>query len=532
MTWLNRINPTPAFPAHTGPYKVGSIDVEIPTSELDNPSTEAANDLPTVAFRVFYPAKQESNERGVKWISSPQREYISAYARFLGANSAFAGLFSLLPQLLYYISMPVHQNADLLEPPMKSNRWPVMVFSHGLGGSRNAYSHICGSLASHGVVVVAPDHRDGSSPLSIHNTPNEKEKLKRVEYRKIAHKPSPDVYEARDDQLRIRLTELGFIYDALLKIDEGRTVQNVALEQTQKGGKDLLGMFSNLLGVHEPGTITFAGHSFGACTMIQFVKSVYYRPEKSIAAYKPLYTPSSDSDIVRQITPANPIVLLDLWTLPVQSPDTAWLRSKPMPAYESPDGGKNLLSILSEGFYKWTSNFNEVNRILAKPMVSNSKYVNQPGPHIFYPISSAHLSQSDFGVLFPWITTKIFGAKEPERVLRLNTRAILQVMRNRGLRVANTSAQDLELSEDRVKDTGLAQDMTILNTTKDSVRDWVNLSGDIVGETDHADIDRAEGDSLVDTPMANGESGRVGSGPGEAMIEGEALGQVVESSQR
>lgn len=94
MTWLNRINPTPAFPAHTGPYKVGSIDVEIPTSELDNPSTEATKDLPTVAFRVFYPAKQESNERGVRWIPSPQREYISAYAKFLGANSAFAGVFS------------------------------------------------------------------------------------------------------------------------------------------------------------------------------------------------------------------------------------------------------------------------------------------------------------------------------------------------------------------------------------------------------------------------------------------------------
>jgi hypothetical protein len=95
MTWLNRMNPTPAFPSHTGPYKVGSVDIEIPTSELDNPSTQPIpGDLPTVSFRVFYPAKQESNERSVRWIPSPQREYISAYARFLGANSAFAGVFS------------------------------------------------------------------------------------------------------------------------------------------------------------------------------------------------------------------------------------------------------------------------------------------------------------------------------------------------------------------------------------------------------------------------------------------------------
>jgi platelet-activating factor acetylhydrolase len=95
MSWLNRINPTPAFPTHTGPYKVGSVDVEIPTSELENPSTSSPpGERPTVAFRVFYPAKQESNERGVRWIPSPQREYISAYAKFLGANSAFASLSS------------------------------------------------------------------------------------------------------------------------------------------------------------------------------------------------------------------------------------------------------------------------------------------------------------------------------------------------------------------------------------------------------------------------------------------------------
>jgi platelet-activating factor acetylhydrolase len=95
MTFLNRLNPTPTFPAHTGPYKVGSVDVEIPRSDLDSPSADARHaDLPTVAFRVFYPCRQDSNEKAVRWIPSPQREYIGAYAKFLGANSAFAGVFS------------------------------------------------------------------------------------------------------------------------------------------------------------------------------------------------------------------------------------------------------------------------------------------------------------------------------------------------------------------------------------------------------------------------------------------------------
>ncbi|KAI8933760.1 hypothetical protein NX059_009473 [Plenodomus lindquistii] len=515
MTWLNRLNPTPGFPAHTGPYKVGSVDVEIPTSELQSPTDDAPPaELPTVAFRMFYPCKQDSDQKAVKWIPSPQRETIAAYAKFLGANSAFAGVFALIPQLLYYISMPVHQNADLLEPPTKSRQWPVMVFSHGLGGSRNAYSHICGSLASHGIVVVAPDHRDGSSPLSTHQTPDQKEKTNRVEYRPIAHKPSTEVYEARDEQLRIRLWEIGMVHDALLKIVQGTNLKNVALDQPKKGG-NLLSMFHNTLQVHEPGSISFAGHSFGACTMIQFVKSVYHRPSSPIPSYKPLFTPSPTSPLVRQITPSTPISLLDLWTLPIQSPSTAWLRSQPMPCYSSPTGGRNLLAIASEGFYNWSSNFRETQRILAPPSPSLQ------GPHIFYPIASAHLSQSDFGILFPWVTTKVFGAKEPDRVLRLNTRAILQVLRESGVEVANTSAVDLEIEGADAKVGGVEQDEAILSRRKDAVRGWVNLS---------AGVEDAEGGRGVG--KADERVGEDGTGPGEAMVEGEALGQVVEGKAR
>jgi len=422
-----------------------------------------------------------------------------------------------MPQLLYYISMPVHQNAELLAPPPKSDRWPVMMFSHGLGGTRNAYSHICGSLASHGIVVVAADHRDGSSPLAIHRTPEEKQKTKRVDYRSIAHKASTEVYEARDEQLKIRLWELGMVHDAVLKIDEGRKLRNVA--QDQPKGKNLLSMFSNILNIHEPGSISYAGHSFGACTMVQFVKSVYHRPSTPTTGYKPLYTPSSDSNLVQQITPQNSVTLLDLWTLPIQSPATSWLRSKPMPCYDAPSGGKNLLAIASEGFYNWSSNFRETKSILAPPSPSQSKYTNQPGPHIFYPIASAHLSQSDFGVLFPWVTTKVFGAKEPERVLRLNTRAILQMLRENGVRVANTSAADLELEEEAgpAKGWNLVNDTTILSRTKDSVRGWVNIS--VGGEEKRVE-------EKVMSPLE--KVGSAGKGPGDAVVEGEALGQVVE----
>ena len=96
MTWLDKINPTPAFPSHTGPYKVGSVDVEIPSSQLQKPgqSDSPCTNLATVSFRIFYPARPESEQKGVRWIPSPQKDVIGAYAKFLGAGNAMAGLFA------------------------------------------------------------------------------------------------------------------------------------------------------------------------------------------------------------------------------------------------------------------------------------------------------------------------------------------------------------------------------------------------------------------------------------------------------
>src|SRR4051794_15488185 len=72
-----------------------------------------------------------------------------------------------VPQLLYHIKIPAYGDAPLLNAPTTSRRWPVVIFSHGLGGSRTAYSHIVGSIASYGAVVIAPEHRDGSGPVSF-----------------------------------------------------------------------------------------------------------------------------------------------------------------------------------------------------------------------------------------------------------------------------------------------------------------------------------------------------------------------------
>ena len=309
-----------------------------------------------------------------------------------------------------------------------------MVFSHGLGGTKNAYSHICGSLASHGLVIAALDHRDGSAPTSfIRGDP--KGSGRQVDYKQIAQVPSQENEEARNHQLAIRCWEIGLAYSALLKMDNDERLTNYRNHDASQSSH--LSTFARSLDIHTPGSISWAGHSFGAATMIQFVKSIFY-------GGSPLYTANPSSPIIQQITPASSLTLLDLWAQPLLSSATSSLWSKPLPAYAASTGtgAAAPLAILSESFFKWKANLATTIRAISPPQGQfTAKGLR---PHIFYPTASAHLSQSDFGALFPWVTKKLMKAADPERTLRLNVRAILESLRRSGVKVAETGGLNME----------------------------------------------------------------------------------------
>lgn len=84
----------PGFPAYTGPYTVGTIDVEIPVSELESPSPCPDETIGTIQYRIFYPCEAESKGKNVNWVPAPQRETLAAYGRFLGAGNKLADFIS------------------------------------------------------------------------------------------------------------------------------------------------------------------------------------------------------------------------------------------------------------------------------------------------------------------------------------------------------------------------------------------------------------------------------------------------------
>lgn len=94
-SYLSRLSPIPSFPDYTGPHKVGTIDVEIAVSELESPCPSPDESISTVQYRIFYPCEPEFKAKtGISWIPQPQRGYVSAYSKFLGAGSMLANLIS------------------------------------------------------------------------------------------------------------------------------------------------------------------------------------------------------------------------------------------------------------------------------------------------------------------------------------------------------------------------------------------------------------------------------------------------------
>lgn len=94
--YLAKLSPVPAFPEYTGPYKVGTMDVEIPVGDLSAPSPQPAHAaaIETVQYRVFYPAVPASTEKPISWLPAPQRNHVSAYTQFVGINQMLAGVLS------------------------------------------------------------------------------------------------------------------------------------------------------------------------------------------------------------------------------------------------------------------------------------------------------------------------------------------------------------------------------------------------------------------------------------------------------
>lgn len=219
----------PSFVSPTnlaGEYPVGAVQTRIPST----------SNLPSIAVQIHYPAVPGQGEEGVPYFRPQAVQGLAEYTR----QSA-----SIL-EFLSHRSHPCHMNA----PPIShQKKFPIVVFSHGLGGCMEMYTELCQQIASQGYWVVAMEHGDGSGAYA------ETLEGKPIYYKRPDDTPysRAKVVNFRRPFLEQRVQEIQSLLEYIL--DESKTCKNERLEQ-------VFAAADTSQGVH------MVGHSFGGATMV------------------------------------------------------------------------------------------------------------------------------------------------------------------------------------------------------------------------------------------------------------------------
>lgn len=123
--------------------------------------------LKTVLVTIYYPASPPtSGEKPSRqlWLGRPRLSVAQGYSHFAKLGSLGIPIF--LPTM--FTKLPAWRNAplsDRLPPNAKSAegpkaqeeapKFPLMIFSHGLGGTNTAYSSVCGEVRT--ILLVSLD---------------------------------------------------------------------------------------------------------------------------------------------------------------------------------------------------------------------------------------------------------------------------------------------------------------------------------------------------------------------------------------
>lgn len=169
--------------------------------------------------------------------------------------------------------MPIHANAPLLDPTSlpdgqgqdKSNKWPLVIFSHGLAGSRTAYSHICARIASSGKVVIVMEHRDGTATACFPKSETGEMVPKYYVHPRETTYGKENQWDMRMDQLAFRRFEVYNTYAAVKSLVEQG--ERGSLSTSDDNPID----WNFLVGKVNASELQMVGHSFGGATLVSSI---------------------------------------------------------------------------------------------------------------------------------------------------------------------------------------------------------------------------------------------------------------------
>lgn len=133
-------------PEKPGPYPVGVTTVLFVDHARTDPATNGPRSLLT---EIWYPAADETRDL-------PKNQLLDFFLN--NKTPEFMLLFQLAFQTDVVKADAQYKNTAVRDARIRDGVFPLILFSHGNGGLRMQNAFWCEHLASHGYIVVAPDH--------------------------------------------------------------------------------------------------------------------------------------------------------------------------------------------------------------------------------------------------------------------------------------------------------------------------------------------------------------------------------------
>ena len=219
LPWLI---PVFALPNPGGSYSVGTETFHwVDSSRMEWFTGENPNDVREIIVQTWYPANLKG---GLK--PEPYLDFIDLRSKTLAGAGNIPEFF---PRHLNHIYTNSYKNI----PIIKSNQlMPVVIFSHGITGTRHLHQAMYEYLVSRGFIVMALDHSFDAN-LTIFPDGH------LADYRSdiTGH---PDSVNVRTMQMNTRVADISFILDQLDKIQSGKIESQINtkidLEMVAVGG--------------------------------------------------------------------------------------------------------------------------------------------------------------------------------------------------------------------------------------------------------------------------------------------------------
>lgn len=232
----------PSFAPESGPYRVGAIQTRVGSGA-------------SVQCQIHYPTTDDNKSQKPSFYPYFRPKAVTGLADYSGTDSSLLSILSNRDH-------PCLINANPAMTTEEEGKFPLVLFSHGLGGCMEMYTQLCQQIASYGYCVVAMEHQDGSGAYA-----------EDISGRPIYYKRPDDTPYSRQKVLNFRRPFLKERVDETTKLL--KCIFNDKINSNkEKYDTQLQKVLASV--DTSSGKVALVGHSFGGATMVlaaqQFLK--------------------------------------------------------------------------------------------------------------------------------------------------------------------------------------------------------------------------------------------------------------------